>query len=361
MGTTAAKLEALLATKTDIKRAIEAKGQEVGDIPFSQYPAKIDAIMAIPNPSPAIEWKPNPTWWDVERILAEDTEDIGDGGRAILLIDDYGASMRFNQYGDFYKFKTSDGFEYTSDATHTWDKSKDKQSDSGYSTRYIIAYTTKKSKDFSFNLWYFVYTPCLYCIFDRCNFSVLCLNNEYMGPVDGAIDNIKIIGGKIDIDNIDNAFFDNQQINSISLPDTWTNITSLGDAFTYCWNLTSITLPKTWTQINNYNRTFAGCGKLISISLPDTEEEVMHCESMFIDCSKLIHLEMGGNQIINDNLDLGSSSFLSKKSALNIIGSLKDRTGLSPLKLTLSERCFSMLLPTEILIATNKNWTIIKK
>lgn len=44
MGTTADKLNKLMQTKTAIKTAIEAKGQTVGDIPFSQYPAKINAI-----------------------------------------------------------------------------------------------------------------------------------------------------------------------------------------------------------------------------------------------------------------------------------------------------------------------------
>lgn len=44
MGTTADKLNKLVQTKAAIKTAIEAKGQTVGDIPFSQYPAKINAI-----------------------------------------------------------------------------------------------------------------------------------------------------------------------------------------------------------------------------------------------------------------------------------------------------------------------------
>ena len=38
------KLELLANTKAAIKNAIDAKGQAVGDIPFSQYPAKIAAI-----------------------------------------------------------------------------------------------------------------------------------------------------------------------------------------------------------------------------------------------------------------------------------------------------------------------------
>ena len=44
MGTTAEKLQAILNSKAAIKASIEAKGQEVGDIPLSQYAAKIDAI-----------------------------------------------------------------------------------------------------------------------------------------------------------------------------------------------------------------------------------------------------------------------------------------------------------------------------
>lgn len=44
MSTIAEKLALLAQTKAAIKAAIEAKGQVVGDIPFSQYPAKIAAI-----------------------------------------------------------------------------------------------------------------------------------------------------------------------------------------------------------------------------------------------------------------------------------------------------------------------------
>lgn len=46
MNTIAEKLALLEQTKAAIKAAIEAKGQTVGDIPFSQYPAKIAAIAA---------------------------------------------------------------------------------------------------------------------------------------------------------------------------------------------------------------------------------------------------------------------------------------------------------------------------
>lgn len=44
MGTTADKLTKLADTKANIKSALEAKGQIVGDIPFAEYPTKINNI-----------------------------------------------------------------------------------------------------------------------------------------------------------------------------------------------------------------------------------------------------------------------------------------------------------------------------
>lgn len=44
MGNIINKLRILDQTKQGIKAAIEAKGQMIGDIPFSQYPDKIQHI-----------------------------------------------------------------------------------------------------------------------------------------------------------------------------------------------------------------------------------------------------------------------------------------------------------------------------
>lgn len=44
MSTISEKLQLTLATKENIKRAIERKGISVGDVPFHEYPSKIASI-----------------------------------------------------------------------------------------------------------------------------------------------------------------------------------------------------------------------------------------------------------------------------------------------------------------------------
>ena len=53
MSTIAEKLIRLNRTKTDVKAAIEAKGQAVGNIPFSQYANKIRAIKGLSPVTPS--------------------------------------------------------------------------------------------------------------------------------------------------------------------------------------------------------------------------------------------------------------------------------------------------------------------
>lgn len=98
---------------------------------------------------PSQGWKPNSTWWDIDKILEEDTENYA--GKCIVLYSDINKTIYFT-YGkpnEPYpqKIKTSDGAEYTysetssySSVTHTWDKTKDKTSNLEYGTRYAIYY-----------------------------------------------------------------------------------------------------------------------------------------------------------------------------------------------------------------------------
>lgn len=44
MSTIAEKLQVTLATKENIKKAIEKKGISVGDAPFHEYPQKLQAL-----------------------------------------------------------------------------------------------------------------------------------------------------------------------------------------------------------------------------------------------------------------------------------------------------------------------------
>ncbi len=131
---TANKLSAALDSKAAIKAAIEEKGVEIGDVPFSQYAGKISEISTHSG-----GWQPQPDWWDIETIIREDdTPEYAEKPKAIeLLIDgDDVTELKLAQ-----AYRTSDGAFYpASGVSHTWDKTKDKPCSEGYKTRYVIYY-----------------------------------------------------------------------------------------------------------------------------------------------------------------------------------------------------------------------------
>ena len=145
MGTTADKLNKVLETKAAIKDAIVAKGVTVADTdPFSAYAGKIGQISG--GGAATDEWQPNPNWWDIRKILDEDTRDYA-GKVGVIL-------YNFNDVSDFTlaasgmtAVATSDGSFYTyadngANVSHNWDTSKDKDDGRGFKTRWVIYYYT---------------------------------------------------------------------------------------------------------------------------------------------------------------------------------------------------------------------------
>lgn len=359
MGTTAAKLEALLATKTDIKRAIEAKGQEVGDIPFSQYPAKIDAISSGGDASDVPVWKPNPTWFDIEKILEEDAEDIGTGGKCIFLLAgaDIATPMNFQQW--FYKIKTSDGAEYAANVTHLWDTSKDKECNLGYNTRYVICYTTDMNKDFGEACKTMFNRVCLYCVFDRCVFSGASFGNPSRTGTCNMLQSVMFKNTRGYISDAANAFGWCAALVSITLPYCFSTSPKFNSVFQNCTSLVSVTLPKYWNiPVTTLTNTFGSCTSLLSVTLPcrflGHESSLT---STFINCISLTSLSISDEDIIKCSLNL-SGTYLDKKSLLGVISSLEDRVGQSTVQASLGARHIEMLTIAEKLVATNKNWTL---
>ena len=92
------------------------------------------------------EWKPNPKWWDIRKILDEDTRDYK-GKVGVIL-------YNFNDVSDFQlsssgmtAVATSDGAFYSyadngSKVSHNWDTTQDKDDGRGFKTRWVIYYYT---------------------------------------------------------------------------------------------------------------------------------------------------------------------------------------------------------------------------
>lgn len=86
------------------------------------------------------KWKPDPNWWDIEKILEEDEEDYP--AKLIVLVDDSTNSVEC--YGAS-KYKTNEGTIYTPTSISKFQTidfigNNDKQSTLYYKTRYIIYY-----------------------------------------------------------------------------------------------------------------------------------------------------------------------------------------------------------------------------
>ncbi|MCC8062973.1 MAG: leucine-rich repeat domain-containing protein, partial [Rikenellaceae bacterium] len=86
-------------------------------------------------------WQPNPTWWDIETILEQDTRDYK--YKSIYLLND---TLPVVHFAGAVAYATSDGKFYTeSGCEHVWDVSQDKHclidGEVAYSTRYVIIYS----------------------------------------------------------------------------------------------------------------------------------------------------------------------------------------------------------------------------
>ena len=127
-----------------IAAAIINKGIEVPlGTPTSAYADKIRAIA-----SGSSGWQPRPDWFDIDTIFDE-LYAQDNTLRAVLLINNANDVALLSSLvgGVTSRIKTSDGFDYSvtisNDIEHTWDKSKDKPTALGYSTRWIAVYCTK--------------------------------------------------------------------------------------------------------------------------------------------------------------------------------------------------------------------------
>lgn len=200
MGTTADKLNYLKETQEAIKTALIDKGVEVSDgDTFRSYAEKISNISSEGGSSGGYsdDWKPNELWWDIETILKEDTKDFP--GKVAYLLYNNLSSVRImlneNSPGVPFAVLTSDGsyYDYTTNGNsviHTWDTSKDKDTDlEGLKTRYIIAYFLEETLSLAHMSTNAYYTNSNACYLDpvyfvvKANLNVCDLLSDYYQTV----------------------------------------------------------------------------------------------------------------------------------------------------------------------------------
>ena len=148
-----------------------------------------------------------------------------------------------------------------------------------------------------------------------------------------------------------NAFRDCSSLSTVNLPD---GITSIGNsAFMGCSSLTTINLPDGITSISSY--AFRSCSSLTKINLPSSLTTIGNV--FYQGTTNLTEVTLGDNFNCN-NLDLSPSALYTRETILQWLNALADRTGQTAYKLTMGATNLAKLTEEDILIATNKNWTL---
>lgn len=164
---------------TEIADAIREKTGKDKPIQASQFANEIKNI------NPYI----NPTWWDIETILREDTYDTK--YKAICLLNDYDDILKKSMFSSDIFYKFSDREEVVSGESidnggYVWDKTKDKpcyDKDGKYlySTRYYIIYASNIRR-LVIGLNDYNRFSLIYCVCSQGNidlFSISHSSNEY--------------------------------------------------------------------------------------------------------------------------------------------------------------------------------------
>ena len=111
-------------------------------------------------------------------------------------------------------------------------------------------------------------------------------------------------------------------------------------------NCNFVTLP---------NNLFNSCASLTTVNLPSGITSIG--SNAFAGCSSLKGVILGDNFNCN-NLGLSSSTLYTRETILQWLNALADRTGKTAYKLTIGATNLAKLTKEDILIATNKNWTL---
>lgn len=238
-------------------------------------------------------WQPNPTWWDIETVLAQDTRDYK--YKSIYLLNDALPVVHFN---GAVAYATSDGKFYTeSGCKHVWDVSQDKHclidGEVAYSTRYVITYSN---------------SPTQYLVL---GIGVQPINN-IIGCIADGISPLAIFAGQQALEFLKikpyltkitaTAFANCYNLQSVELPEGLERIES--GVFNGCRNLRRIEFPATLTFLGT--QAFANCESLESVMLPEGIKTVY--DGTFLACSHLVSISMPQVEAVGANAFSGCKS-----------------------------------------------------
>lgn len=163
-------------------------------------------------------WRPQSDWWDIDSILENDTEEYE--GKVIILLTDTSDTINFSiSSNTCTKIRTSDGAEYTSNTTHTWDKSKDKECNLGYKTRYFIGYFSNILQKYGNVNFFDAFKTPLYVIFKNLKLELNGRSNSGFFHNCKVLECINFINTTLN-DTGDCLFYNNYNLRKLKLIDS---------------------------------------------------------------------------------------------------------------------------------------------
>lgn len=141
-----------------------------------------------------------------------------------------------------------------------------------------------------------------------------------------------------------------RDLTEIVIPDGVTVIG--GSSFYQCTKLESVTISGSVVSVGSL--AFGYCSSLKNLTILSKIRNIM--DSAFRYCNALEYVYLPFN--FNCNLNLSASTLYSRETILQWLNALADRTGQTAYKLTIEATNLAKLTEEDILIATNKNWTL---
>ena len=141
-----------------------------------------------------------------------------------------------------------------------------------------------------------------------------------------------------------------RNLTEIVIPDGVTYIGSY--SFSYCDKLKSVTIPESVKTVGTL--AFVSCTSLKNLTILSKIGYVMN--SAFKYCNALEYVYLPFN--FNSDINLSASTLYTRETILQWLNALADRTGLTAYTLTIGATNLAKLTEQDILIATNKNWTL---
>lgn len=352
-----------LYEETDIQsiaNSIRGKNGTTNTYKVSEMSSAIDAIE---TGSGSSEWQPQPDWWDIDSILENDTEDYE--SKIIILIPDSDIStvIKARFMSNIYpaKIKTSDGEEYTNvttDITHTWDTSKDKQCSQGYSTRYVIYYYASSEGTLAVNLSSYFFANSLRIIVK--NMNLLTANQNYLNGLN--LYEFKMINGTLSptILKLGGMRYI-KKITGLNL----SNVTSLDSFSTNSFNNYDFfkDYGEQWdtSNVTNFLSAFNNTGLRYIPSLDFSS--ATNINNMFNMSTNLLNIGEVSNIKIS-GINLNQSSCLNHDTLVRFLNALYDYASegsTDTYTLILGTTNLAKLTDDEKAIATNKGWTLVER